>query len=102
MTPPSQDSELQTVTRYLQEGAARRALQTERVRRLEEEGRDTSQAERALCDLEATLKILRQRHKALSLDVRSRRLLAVSRERLAQAKAAVRGPEPGRPRAPRV
>ncbi len=58
--------------------------------------------EQPFSDLEATLKILRQRHKALSLDVRSRRLLALSRERLAKAKAAVRGPEPGRPRAPRV
>jgi hypothetical protein len=87
-SPP--DQELQTVARYLREGTARCALAAERVRRLEAEGRDTSQAERALRDLEDTLAILRQRHQCLALDARSRRLLAVSRERLAAAAAGPR------------
>jgi len=81
------DDELQTVTRYILEGAERYAHQAARVRRLEEEGRDASQAQRALRDLEETLTILRQRHKGLALDTRSRRLMAVSRQRLASAAA---------------
>jgi hypothetical protein len=93
MTSPSQDDELQTVTRYILEGVERYAHQTARVRRLAQEGRDTSQAERALRDLEATLTILRQRHKCLALDARSRRLLALSREKLAWGGARSRRPK---------
>jgi hypothetical protein len=87
------DDELRTVTQYLREGAERYAHQAARVRRLEEEGRDASQAQRALRDLEETLTILRQRHKCLALDARSRRLLAVSRQRLASAAARSRLPK---------
>ena len=81
------DDELQTVIRYIREGVERYAHQTDRVRRLEEEGRDAGQAQRALRDLEETLTILRQRHKCLALDARSRRLLAVSRQKLARGAA---------------
>jgi hypothetical protein len=87
------DDELQTVTRYIREGVERYANQAERVRRLEEEGRDAAQAQRALRDLEETLTILRQRHKCLALDARSRRLLAVSRQKLAPAAARSRSPK---------
>ena len=89
----SADDELQTVTRYIREGVERYANQTARVRRLEEEGRDATQAQRALRDLEETLTILRQRHKCLALDARSRRLLAVSRQRLASVAARSRHPK---------
>ena len=86
----SPDDELKTVTRYILEGVERSAHIAARVRSLEGEGRDASQAERAMRDLEATLVVLRQRHQCLSLEARSRRLLAVLRQRAPAPRAAQR------------
>ncbi len=82
MSSPPEDNPLETVTRYITGIEARCALQAGRVRKLREDGRDTARAERILRDLEATLSVLRERQRSLELDIRSRRLLAASRERL--------------------
>jgi hypothetical protein len=86
----SPDDELKTVAKYILEGVERSAHIAARVRSLEGEGRDTSQAERAMKDLEATLVVLRQRHQCLSLEARSRRLLAALRQRTPAARPAPR------------
>jgi hypothetical protein len=81
-SPP--DNELRTLANYIAETERRWALQTARVAIMEQEGRDTARSERVLRDLEATLAVLRQRHKTLDLDARSHRLLAVTRESLSR------------------
>ena len=86
MSSPPEDDPLETVTRYITGVEARYALQEARLRRIEEEGGDTSRAARVLHDLEQTLSVLRQRHWSLTLDVRSRRLLASAREKLARSR----------------
>jgi hypothetical protein len=77
MSSPKDDP-LATVAAYIVESEARYALTTARLRRIQEEGRDTSGAERALRDLEETLTLLRQRQWSLQLEARSRRLLVLT------------------------
>jgi hypothetical protein len=87
MSSPPDDNPLETLTRYILESEERCARQAARVRRIEEEGRDSAQAEMLLRDLEETLSVLRQRQHCLQLEARSRRLLAVTREKLARSRA---------------
>jgi hypothetical protein len=83
---PPDENQLETLARYIAESEQRWARQTARIAVMEEDGRDTSRSERVLRDLEETLAVLRQRHKCLELEDRSRRLLAAGRESLARSR----------------
>ena len=93
MSSPPEDDPLEGVIQNIAGIEARCALQADLLRKLNEEGRDTSTAERVLRDMEATLAVLRQRQLTLQLEARSRRLLAATRERLSRS----RRPAPPRP-----